>query len=181
VTTKSERHFTLAGYVDTSHGRVETTVAQTLSFSNRQDFVVGDTQYVQNIQQGTRILSGTETKNGHSIVLSGTQLSYPLTLEITQIVNADGSFSQTTNSDQTFDSREIHAGQGIPSLSSVSNTVQSKDTLLFSAAGAVTGFRDRDSSQSYVSRDVPGTCTSRSITAHDGLLTGVTDGDGCGH
>jgi hypothetical protein len=177
VTTRSNRAYTLAGYVNTSHGRIETTVIQSLSFSNRQDFVVADAQYIQNIQQGTQILTATETKKGHSVTLSGSQLSYPLTLEFSQIVNADGSIAQTTKIDQKFDSRE--AQTGLPLVSTVSNAVTSQDTLLFNSAGALTGFQDRKSSQTYLSRDLPGACYSRSITAENGLLTGLTDGQGC--
>jgi hypothetical protein len=56
------------------------------------------------------------------------------------------------------------------------------DTLLFNAAGAFTGFRDRATSQTYLSRETPGTCYSRKVTSADGLLTSVVDGQGCpGH
>jgi hypothetical protein len=165
VTTASERHFTISGYVDTSHGRVETTVRQTLSFSNAQDFTVSDLVYVQNITQGTEIQLGTETRQGHTVTNTERHLSYPLTLDISFLVNADGSSAQTTSIDQSYVS---HQGP-----SHLSNNVKSVDTLLFAPSGALTGFQDRTSSQTYSSRDADGARYDRTITAADGLLTSV--------
>jgi len=64
--------------------------------------------------------------------------------------------------------------------SHVSNHVVTADTLLFDAAGALTGFADRAASQTYSSRSSGGACYNRTITAADGLLTSITDGHGCG-
>jgi hypothetical protein len=179
VTTGAERRLTLAGYVNTSHGKVETTVRQSLSFSNDQKFVVSNTQYVQDIRQGTKVSSLTETKQGHAVSVAEKQLSYPLTLDISLAFNADGSSSQTTSSDQSFVSQEARIGTpGLPSLGFTSNQVKSADTLLFDASGALTGFQDRKSSQTYYSLSSSG-CYSRTISSQDGLLTAVTDGQGC--
>jgi len=181
VSTESRRHLTVAGYVMTSHGRVETTVRQSLSFSNDQEFVVADAEYVQNIKQRTRITSTTETKRGHASVETEQRFSYPLDLDISLAFAADGSFSQTTAVDQSFESQENEGH------SRVSNNVTGTDTLLFDASGAVVGFRDRESTQRYFSRSHEDgrshedNCYSRSITAVDGLLTDITDGRGCGH
>jgi hypothetical protein len=180
VTTKSDRTFAIAGYVNTSHGRVETAVLQSVSFSNRQQFNITAAQYVQNITQGTKLLSATTTRQGSSIAVSGRQLSYPLTLDFSFVANADGSAAQTTTVHQGFNSQDGRTGPGIPLLSSVSNTVDSADTLLFDASGALTGFQNRKSSQTYTARSTRGDCYSRTLTAADGVLTAVTDGQGCG-
>ncbi|HEV7514695.1 MAG TPA: peptide-N(4)-(N-acetyl-beta-glucosaminyl)asparagine amidase, partial [Thermoanaerobaculia bacterium] len=179
VTTTARRQLTIAGYVHTSHGRVETTVAQNLDFSNRQEFTVAATRYVQNITQGTKIDSGTETRQGSAVALAGKHLSYPLTLNIDIVANADGSNAQTTTYDQKYDSQEARIGKGVPFLSTVSNHAASADTLLFAPSGALTGFQDRKSSQDYFSLATDSGCYSRSITAQDGLLATVTDGKGC--
>jgi hypothetical protein len=180
VTTKSDRAFAIAGYVNTSHGRVETAILQTVSFSNRQQFNITDTQYVQDITQGTKLLSATTTRQGGSVTVTGQQLSYPLTLDFSFVANADGSAAQTTTVHQGFNRQDGRTGSGIPLLASVSNTVDSADTLLFDASGALTGFQNRKSSQTYTSRSTRGDCYSRSISAADGVLTAVTDGQGCG-
>jgi hypothetical protein len=180
VTTGSTRLFTLAGYVNTSHGRVETTVRQALGFVNTQRFVNSDTQFVQNISQTTEIVSGTDTRQGRSVSHTDSHASYPLKADISFAVNADGSSAQTTTIHQGFDTQEARLGNGAPRAALVSNTVDTKDTLLFDATGANTGFQDRKSSQTYYSLGIPGTCYSRSIAAENGVLTAVTDGKGCG-
>ena len=181
VATESRRSFTIAGYVDTSHGRVETTVRQNVSFSNDQEFVVAETEFVQNIAQKTAITSGTETKGNHGVVHREQHFSWPLDLDISLVLNDDGSLAQTTSSDQTYESRQVQGAPGSPHQSTVVNNVKTVDTLLFSPAGAVTGFADRTSSQTYRSRTSDGDCYSRTITSADGILTSVTDGQGCGN
>jgi hypothetical protein len=181
VATASQRSFTIEGYVNTSHGRVETTVRQDVSFTNDQDFVVANAEYVQNIAQRTTITSSTKTKGSGPTVHKEQNFSWPMDLDISLIFNDDGSFSQTTAVDQSFISRLAQGAQGSPHQSQVNNTMKTADTLLFSPAGAVVGFQDRASSQSYVARSSDGSCYSRTITAADGLLTSVTDGQGCGN
>lgn len=181
VATASQRSFTITGYVDTSHGRVETTVRQNLSFSNDQEFVVADAEFVQNITQRTTITSGTETRGSRGVVHKEQHFSWPLDLDISLILNDDGSFSQTTSVDQSFESRQVQGAQGSPHQSEVSNNVKTVDTLLFSPEGALTGFADRASSQTYISRTSDGDCYSRTITSANGILTSVTDGQGCGN
>ncbi len=181
VSTESRRSFTIEGYVNTSHGRVETTVRQDVRFANDQDFVVANAEYVQNIAQLTTIKSGTDTKGSRGTVHTEQHLSWPLDLDISLAFNDDGSFSQTTSVDQSFEHRRVQGAQGSPHQSEVSNTMTGTDTLLFGPDGALTGFQDRTSSQTYRSRSTEGDCYSRTITSVDGLLTGITDGQGCGH
>jgi hypothetical protein len=181
VTTKALRAFSISGYVDTSHGRVQTTLDQAIDFSNRQQFVVGATQFVQNITQRTTVAAATQT-SGRGGAQTAKALTYPLTLDISIVVNADGSSAQTTTADQRFESVGARVGGGPPSFDRVSNAVASTDTLLFDASGAFTGFQNRSSSQSYLSQSSDSPCYSRSIASASGLLTSVVDGQGCpGH
>jgi Peptide N-acetyl-beta-D-glucosaminyl asparaginase amidase A len=182
ISTRQQRSFELAGYVNTSHGRVETTVRQSLSFSNQQSFLISETQYVQKIEQGTEIESNVDSKSPGSVAHSEKHLSYPLSLDYSFLANADGSGAQTTSIDQAFDSQEALGGNAVDSgLTRVSNTVKTADTLLFNASGAVTGFQDRNSSQTYIGRGSGGACYSKTITSANGVLTGVVDGQGCGN
>jgi len=181
VTTSAVRAFSISGYVDTSHGRVQTTLDQAIDFSNRQDFVVGVTQLVQNIAQKTTVAATTQT-TGAGATRSARTLTYPLTLDISFVVNADGSSAQTTTADQRFGSVDARVGSGSPVASQVSNAVATTDTLLFDAAGNLTGFQNRMGSQTYTSQATNAPCYSRSIASANGVLTSVVDGQGCpGH
>jgi hypothetical protein len=192
VNTKSERELRIEGFVNTSHGRVETEVRQSLDFSNRQRFTITDTQYHQTIVQRTRIESETETHGGHDSRHTETSFSFPLDLDFNFVVNADGSFAQTTAIDESFDSQVDregdkrkdggdgdHGDDHGDGAERVSNHNTTMDTLLFSPAGAVTGFQNRKSNQTYSSQTREGGCYSRSLTAENGLLTAIVDGQGC--
>ena len=104
----------IAGYVNTSHGRVQTTVRQTLSFSNRQRFLISATDYIQKIRQGTEIVSAVDTTGPHAVAHSDQHFSFPLALDYTFLGNADGSGSQTTSFDQKFESQEARVGAAAP-------------------------------------------------------------------
>jgi len=188
VATRSEREFTLAGYVDTSHGRVETTVEQAVEFSNDQQFVVSAARYVQAIRQRTSVAAQTRTRREDEDAVAERRFSYPLDLTITALANADGSGSQATRITQGFQASQLQEGGEGGRVGTedrgtgfgvVADTVTTQDTLLFDASGAITGFQDRRSSQSYFSSSSADGCYSRSIAAQDGLLTSVTDGQGC--
>jgi hypothetical protein len=179
VTTTASRSYQIVGFVQTSHGHVETTVRQTIDFSNAQQFLVGATEYVQQIDQGTTISAASETRGGGPPLVSTKQLSYPFHLDFSFVANPDGSSAQTTTVDQRFESQEAGLPRGLPFLSTVSNAVATTDTLLFDAAGNLTGTQGQKSSQTYRAAG-PAGCYSRSIAAENGVLSSVVDGQGCG-
>ncbi len=179
ITTRDQRAFTVSGYVNTSHGRVDTIVRQALVFSNQQTFDVESAKYVQQIKQDTEISSATEVHQGFAVSVSAKQFSYPLNLSYSFLANADGSGSQTTTVDQRYDTLGGGIGIGGLGLAQVSNHVSSADTLLFDSSGSVTGYQNRNSSQTYTSRSLDGGCYSKTITSANGVLTGVTGGVGC--
>lgn len=179
VKVRADRDFVLAGYVDTSHGRVETRIEQEIRFINEQRFVISDTQFVQAIDQKTKVDSRTETRQPRGNVEVETRLTYPLALSISQTLADDGSIAQTTTVDQRYDRRDERDGRGgDDARSRVENAMASTDTLLFNASGAATGFRDRRSSQDYFAKSGRA-CYSRRIAAESGLVTAIGDGGRC--
>jgi len=183
VTVSSSRSFRLAGFAQTSHGRVETQVQQDIQFSNRQDFNITNTAFVQNITQDTTISSVTTRRRGgegdEGDDATVQKLEWPLQLGFSFVVNPDGSASQTTTIQQAYNKREVAPGDDGPTFTVVSNSVSPSDTLLFDSSFNITGHQNQASTQRYFSRDSGGECFSRAITAADGLLTSITDGAGC--
>jgi len=179
VTVSSSRDFRVEGFVETSHGRVETDIRQNVQFNNRQDFNITNLAFVQNIKQRTTISSETSTngKNGGTVEQ---QFDWPLDLNINFVVNADGSGGfQTTTARQQFQSATTTHGKGPDTFSVVSNTVTPSDTLLFDSNFVITGGQGQQSAQEFFSNDSTNGCFSRKITAATGLLTSVTDGALC--
>jgi hypothetical protein len=182
VTVTSSRQFTVAGFVNTSHGRVDTSVDQSISFSNVQTFNITNATFVQNIAQRTNISSETKTQGGGDYPRAFQQtFSWPLDLSFSFSVNADGSGgSQTTTIKQQYIASESgHGGPGADSFRTISNTVTPSDTLLFDANFNITGSTGQQNSQTYFTKDSTGGCFNRTITAAAGVLTNISDGNGC--
>ncbi len=183
VTVTSTRQFTVEGFVRTSHGLVNTSVSQDINFSSAQTFNITNLAFDQNIVQRTTIDSKTIRRHGDGPdEFSSQSFNWPLNLDFTFVVNADGSGgSQTTKINQQFQSVQVGRGQnGQGSFSSVSNTVTPSDTLLFDANFNITGSTGQQNTQTFFSHDSALGCFSRTITASAGVLTSVTDGKSCG-
>jgi Peptide N-acetyl-beta-D-glucosaminyl asparaginase amidase A len=179
VAVTSSRSFQVAGFVQTSHGRVDTQVEQDIQFSNSQDFNITNTEFIQNITQDTTISSVTKTQgNGESVTTEN--FDWPLQLDFAFVINPDGSGFQTTTIQQAYKNKKVITANGGPaSFSSVSNSVSPSDTLLFDSSFNITGSQNQANTQQYVSRDSSGACFSRTISAANGVLTSITDGVGC--
>ena len=180
VTTKSGHNFQISGYLNTSSGPVITTVAQNINFSNVQYFKVFPTIYEQNINQATTIQSVVTIHNAGGNFVNTVHQSWPLTLNITLLFNPDGSGTQATTVNQYYerDQEARHNGQ-ITSFSLIRNRVTPTDTLDFDASFNITGNQNQASAQNYFASDSTGYCYSRIITANTGVLTSITDGQGC--
>jgi hypothetical protein len=180
VSTTSSRLYTIAGEVNTSHGKVRTEVVQKIAFSNSQQFVSNPISgnLVQNITQNTTISSLSQSSGRGPDRTDFNSFEWPLTADITFVVNADGTASQTTTIQQAYKKGEVSTVNGSPVFFSVlSDQVAPTSTLLFTSSG--TSLTGQSSSQRYFSLDSTGSCYSRKIAASGGALTSVTDGAGC--
>ena len=180
VLVTSGRAFTISGYVNTSHGRVETTVKQNVDFSSNQTFDVGPTIEIQDAQQLTTVDSSTTTRNGWFQNTSEKHFRYPLTVDYTFAVNADGSFWQTTKADQKDQVTESRGFNGLEIFSShLDNEVNATDTLKWDSSGNFLGPFGGNTWQTYTWRGAPWQCYSRTVTAIEQKLASVKDGAGC--
>ena len=171
VAVTSARSFVLAGWVNTSHGRVRTEVKQTVEFSNSQLFSVptGPANYIQDITQHTNITSVTRTQGGEGVRKATVRMAWPLEVDFT--VPPDGTFQSSIHQGYLRTETASQDGER-ESYSTVSNAVAPQDNYP-SAQGQA-------NEQHYFSSDSTGACYSRSITAAAGVLTSITDGVGCG-
>jgi hypothetical protein len=167
VRTISQRQFQVAGYVNTSHGRVKTVVQQSVNFSNEQGFKITPNVYVQDISQLTPLNSIVTAQQGNQSSVSTESFLYPLNLGI-NVTFPNGETVETTTVQQEF--KHIVAN---PSYSSsVDNLVNSKDSLNFNT-GINTG---AGSSQQYTFADSAGQYYSCGIASKSNVLEAVSSG-----
>lgn len=180
VTVGSNRSFTISGYVNTSHGRVETTVNQTVNFLSMQEFDVSPTTDIQNAQQTSTLDSKVKTTGGPNAGTVDQHFSYPLNINYSFVVNADGSFSQAVTSDQQDLMREVRNPVGSSAMvTNLSNEVNATDTLNWDANGNFLGPQGAQTTQKFRLQDPSMGCYNRTITAENQKLVSVEDGPGC--
>ena len=179
VTVGSNRRFEISGFVNTSHGRVETTVSQTLTFLSKQEFDVNANTDIQNAQQSSTVDSRTTTHGGPNAGVVEKHFSYPLTIDYSFIVNSDGSFSQTVTADQQDLVREVPNGDGSESGSNERNEVSAADTLNWNASGTLLGPTGSKTTQTYRLQNASGYCWDRTLTAEAQKLLSIIGGPGC--
>ena len=180
VNTKSGHNFKISGYINTPYGPVTTTVDQNINFDNNQYFKIFSNEYQQNIKQSTKIYSSVTTQNASGQFVDTVNQTWPMNMDITLPFNPDGSFSQITTVDQYYEKDQSGRHNGKATKSSVvQNRVTPTDTLNFDSSGNFIGNSNQSSAQTYFGSDSTGYCYSRSITASAGVLTSITDGQGC--
>ena len=181
VSVTSSRGLTLEGYVQTSHGKVDTKVDQSIDFSNWQKYnvAIDGSVYDQTVKQATNISSVTTTKQSGTTTNSYKQFFWPLNLSYAFTANSDGSYEQTTNLQQSFQSGELTTQNGFPTyFNTFSDSVAPTDTLMVDASGNVTT-TGQANSENYQYADSTGSCWNETVKAAAGVLTSVKRGN-CG-
>lgn len=185
ILTTSDRSFSISGYLNTSHGKVVTTVNESVDFSNNQQFNVTNnaTAFVpdnQNLQQLTTVSAATITRQGPFVTTSEENFHYPLTIDYSLIGNSDGSYTQSASVQQGDMVEKGTSFLGLPIYhSQLSNQVSSTDVLYLSPGFSITGNSGSQSSQTYTWKNSLGACYSRTIKSQSQVLTSVTNGQGC--
>ena len=182
VTVGSNRSFTISGWVNTSHGRVETTVDQRVDFLSRQEFDVDpvtSSPDIQNAQQTSTLDSTVTTRGGWFAGIVHKRFSYPLNIDFSYMVNADGSLTQTTTVDQQdLVQTQDYPAWGRASSSDLAEHVNATDTLEVNAAGVLLP-PSGHTTESYRLHDPSHGCYDRTITAENQVLVSVRNGPGC--
>jgi len=163
----SDRSYTIAGYVDTSHGRVTTTLAQTQDFSSTQtidfdtvNFTVLDQQTVMN----NSVSSTTTTTSNTGTYVSQQEFSFPITVDFIYPVDS-ALFGFTVTDTQDYSSSELDQEnhKTVRSIA-ISNQLRATDVTPSS------------SSQTYTYLDTYGPSYSCQIASANAILTTVSKG-----
>jgi hypothetical protein len=173
VNVTSNRQFKLAGYVNTSHGTVETDVVQHIDFKNSMQFDI-TSNYLQDIVQNTQIGSTTTRTSNGQIDVNVSEQQWPLRLNYSFVGYPDGSAAQIVSLTEGYSKHEVSTGSGRPAyVSDINVTNSPADTLVFSTT---TFPQDQTSTERYQFKDNRGGCWDHSLTASAGVLTAVSDG-----
>jgi hypothetical protein len=98
ILVTSAREFTISGYVNTSHGKVTTTLNQTVNFSNLQDYTDSANVYVQT----TNVNSKKTVTQGSLTQTTTTQYTYPLKVTLTLGTATNGDEDETIGVQQAY-------------------------------------------------------------------------------
>jgi hypothetical protein len=177
INTQSSRQYVIEGYIFTSHGLVDTTVTQKIGFSNFQQFTISASQFIQDINPNTVLDTTTKTQSWFGVLQSERKASYPLIMDISQLLNADGSGSQLTTVNQGLKVSDSDSFDGFPFFANnLSNQVNSTDTIQFDSSFHILSNSGQQSAQNYSFADTLGNFFNRTLTATNNVLTSDTGG-----
>jgi len=173
VKTTSNRTFTIAGYVNTSKGKVTTTVTQTVDFTNGESFVINDSVYQQKINVTSSVNSSTTVSaKGQPAVTYTRKQQFPLTFDIYEYVTSSGGINQASTSWQTYDVQSSTKQSGSTIYTGLlTNAVSSADTLEFDSNFDLLGNTGQSSSQLFNNTDSAGVNQVCILTAANNVLT----------
>jgi hypothetical protein len=183
TTVTNSHNFVIDGFVNTSHGRVETKVEQQVNFNSVGTINSTATQFSQNVVQTSTVHAKTTTQEGPVFTTTETNFSYPISINFAETAQSNGNITEATTIDQKFLKDETQTLGGIPVFqSSVSNEVNPTDNALFVLTP--NGFQlgqnsGQSSTQNFVFQDSLGHCYSRKLAASSNVLNTVTDGAAC--
>ncbi len=176
----SIRTFTLSGYVNTSQGRVTTSIDEEVNFANYQLINVNSVFFTQDIAQAATAQINIKQQTGVLTQETDRNVVYPFTFNYSSVQNADGSGSFNAHSYQQDFEFTSNLLNGFELYStSLQEEVSSTDGYTLNAGGAVAG-RTTDSTADYRTRDTRGPCFSRALASANLQLTSIVDGANCG-
>lgn len=180
VSTDAARQFAISGYVNTSHGRVVTTVNQTMHFLSTQTFNVNGLMDIQDLTQSTTVNARTTTREGPFVFEDVKTFSYPFTFNYNQTLNADGSLTIPISTNQQLLTTHTKSFAGFDYFwENTSEQVTAQDTQNYDTSIHYTGHTATSSKASYATHNSDGYCYSRTLTSASNALTAYKDGQGC--
>lgn len=181
ITTNLSRHFIIEGVANTSHGRVHSSVEQTVAFSDSQGFTISGPVYRQVTDQLTSLDSLSRSTIGRFVTGEHEQsLRYPLHLDYSFDQTDAGGYTQNAQVHQGYTNQVERRLFGHTLYASqISNTVDAGDTLDFDSSFHVTGHSAQQNAQSYHFRDSLDGCYLVDVASTAGVVTRDDRGTGC--
>jgi hypothetical protein len=169
-TLTAQRRYTIAGWVDTSAGRVSTTVTSSLDFSNTNDFTL--INYRQQTWNQQELRTVTTTTDGSGTHVHTVDEQDPLTaVEMFQQPPSTDSFTLPAQVTQAKLLSESRADNGVTTFwSTLSNSTQGAG-ILSEFNGGQYRLANGTDEQDYSYDDSAGTCYDHSIKAAQGYVT----------
>src|SRR5262249_19733182 len=112
VDVTATRQYRIAGFVQTSHGRVTTEVTGEIRFANRQRFTITAPTYPQTIPQPGAFGPRPPRGGGGPPSEQLTALDWPLSVDFQFTANPDGTSAQTTAIDQRLERADTELAGG---------------------------------------------------------------------
>jgi hypothetical protein len=183
ILTRQQQEYAIEGFVNTSHGRVQTRVEQQLDFTDRQSFSnIDDHTYRQITDLLIQGHGVSRTTNG-STVTSELQKSFnfPLHLDVLKPVGSDESYTRIIGLHQGYEKKTELLLKGKPAYSShITNTRISHDQSTYDPTHKMlSNSSDQLSVQSFQFSDSLGGCYHAELTDLAGKLLTYTTGLGC--
>ena len=176
IVVTDAQSYKVSGFVNTSHGKVATTVESALSFSNSQ--VYSATSEV--VKQLTKANQKSTTQDGWLSFSTDEELAFPLTYTFSEAINADSSGSETIAVDQKLtDNKQYALFDYVFESSAMTDEVKPVDKLVFDASGKLTSDPIDTNTETYTYKDTEGHCWDRTVSATNALVSAVSDGKGC--
>jgi hypothetical protein len=163
----SNRNFTIAGYVHTSHGKITTSISRQQNFSGTQtiDFdTVNFTVLDQRTDVKTSVSSATTVSGDGGTTVTRDDFSFPITVDVILPVSS-ATFGLTVTTAQNYQAdRQVSSRGHVIYATAVSNSVNATDV----SPGA--------SSQTYTLFDSDGTFYDCHVASANNILTTVSRG-----
>lgn len=167
IDVTSDRHFTIAGYVNTSHGKVSTTLAEHQDFASTQaiDFdTVNATVLDQKTSVKNKVWATTTVTSSQGTVITHDDFSFPIDVDFTYPVStALFGFTVATSQDYKSDKKVFHNGD-LVRFNSVTNHMKATDVS------------PAMSSQEYTQFNSSGMFYDCHLTSKNNTLTNVSEG-----
>ena len=169
-TTGASRHLTVGGYVDTSAGRITTTVDETFGFANRQELDL--TNFLENLTHDETIDTVTTTIGASGTTVRRVSESYPIRMRSLFQVPEQGQkdfWELPAGVEQSLQQQTTVTVNGVRTFSSLLDDTVNASGLLSRTNGVTTLSGGRDS-EDYVASDSTGACYHHKLVAAQGWL-----------